>query len=73
MDPALVHCARGLGIPTWVLLPFASDWRWLMDREDSPWYPSLRLFRQQKFGEWEPVFARVAQELHRRVQAGPTR
>jgi Flp pilus assembly protein TadD len=49
--------------PAWVLLPHAQDWRWLRDREDSPWYPSLRLFRQEKPQAWEGVVARVAMEL----------
>lgn len=72
VDTAVVHCAGGLGKPAWVLLPFAADWRWLTDREDSPWYPSIRLFRQQQPGQWAPVFDRVAQELHKLVQAGAT-
>jgi hypothetical protein len=46
-----------------VLLPFSPDWRWLMDREDSPWYPSLRLFRQQSPGDWNGVVQRVRAEL----------
>lgn len=72
VDTSVVHCAGGLGKPVWVVLPFSSDWRWLMDREDSPWYPTLRLFRQQQPGQWTPVFARVTQELHKQVQARST-
>lgn len=70
VDTAVVHCAGGLGVPAWVALHFVADWRWLMDRDDSPWYPSLRLFRQQKWGQWEPVFARMAQDLRRLVESG---
>ena len=48
---------------TWVLLPFVPDWRWLLERSDSPWYPSVKLFRQATAGEWELVARRVAEEL----------
>jgi len=63
VDTSLVHLAGALGRPCWVMLPSSPDWRWLLDRDDSPWYPSLRLFRQDTLGDWEPVIARVAQEL----------
>ncbi len=59
IDNATVHMAGALGVPTWVLLPCVSDWRWQVGREDSPWYPSLRLFRQHRAGDWDDVFARV--------------
>jgi hypothetical protein len=52
-----------LGKPVWLLLPFNPDWRWLLDRGDSPWYPSARLFRQAKPGDWDGVIAEVAGEL----------
>ena len=55
-----------LGVPVWVLLPYAPDWRWLLEREDSPWYPTLRLFRQPKPGDWDAVFGRLADALVRR-------
>jgi hypothetical protein len=55
VDSAVAHCAGAMGIPVWVLVPFACDWRWLSDREDSPWYPSMRLFRQQEPGNWDQV------------------
>ena len=62
-DTVLAHLAGALGIATWAALPFSPDWRWLLDREDSPWYPSLRLFRQPRLGDWEPVFERMAEAL----------
>jgi tetratricopeptide (TPR) repeat protein len=63
VDTAVAHLAGGLGVPAWVALAFAPDWRWLLDREDSPWYPTLRLFRQRRSGDWDEVFARMAAEL----------
>ncbi|MGE3623066.1 MAG: tetratricopeptide repeat protein [Bdellovibrionales bacterium] len=62
-DTATAHLAGGLGLPVWVLLPFAPDWRWLVGRDDSPWYPNMRLFRQGKAGEWRDVISRVKQML----------
>lgn len=69
-DTAVAHLAGGLGVPVWVLLPKACDWRWLMEREDSPWYPTARLFRQKRRGEWGEVLERVASELARLAGAG---
>jgi tetratricopeptide (TPR) repeat protein len=63
VDTSIVHAAGALAKPTWVLVPFVPDWRWLREREDSPWYPTIRLFRQAEHLKWEPVLARVAQEL----------
>jgi ADP-heptose:LPS heptosyltransferase len=63
VDSMPAHLAGALGRPVWVLLHFMADWRWLLDREDSPWYPQTRLFRQQRPGEWEPVIERLAQAL----------
>jgi hypothetical protein len=63
IDNSTAHLAGALGIPTWVLLPFAPDWRWLLARDDSPWYPSLRLFRQPKPGDWHAVIQKVLNAL----------
>jgi Tfp pilus assembly protein PilF len=63
VDTAVVHLAGALGRPAWVLLPFAPDWRWMIDREDTPWYPTLRLFRQPRRGDWQTVIARVRGQL----------
>jgi tetratricopeptide (TPR) repeat protein len=63
IDTAVAHLAGALGRPVWVLLPLVPDWRWLVEREDSPWYPSVRLFRQTELGTWTSVVERVAREL----------
>jgi hypothetical protein len=63
----VAHLAGAMGKPVWVLLSFVPDWRWLLDREDSPWYPTMRLFRQTKRGEWDDVVKRVAEELLRAI------
>ncbi len=75
VDTALAHLAGGLGLPGWVPLHYTPDWRWLLGRDDSPWYPTLRLFRQTRQGDWSDVFASLAAALqeaaaHRR-QARP--
>jgi hypothetical protein len=63
VDTAVVHLAGALGVPVWVALPKFPDWRWLLERSDSPWYPSMRLFRQTVNGQWDDVFSRVKQAL----------
>lgn len=65
VDTALAHLAGALAVPVWTLVPFRPDWRWQRDRTDSPWYPSMRLFRQERRGDWSPVFARVLAQLSR--------
>jgi tetratricopeptide (TPR) repeat protein len=70
VDTAAAHLAGALGRPTWLLIARQADWRWMRDREDSPWYASLRLFRQQRQGDWSPVIARVMAALDRGVEAG---
>ena len=62
-DTSMAHLAGALGAPVWVALPRGSEWRWLWDREDSPWYPTMRLFRQKSFGDWRGVFERIREEL----------
>jgi len=62
-DTAPVHLAGALGVPTWVALKHVPDWRWFLGRDDSPWYPSLRLFRQPVLGDWAGVFAAMKREL----------
>jgi hypothetical protein len=58
--------AGALGVPVWVALEFSPDWRWLRQRDDSPWYPTMRLFRQTAFGEWSDVFERMAHAVSAR-------
>jgi len=70
-DTSTAHLAGALGVPTWVALPYVADWRWLMGRSYSPWYPGARLFRQQERGVWEGVFAEMADAL--RAERGQAR
>jgi hypothetical protein len=63
VDTAVAHLAGAMGKPVWALIYSFPDWRWLLDREDTPWYPTMRLFRQELSGEWEPVIERVATAL----------
>ncbi|MCA9126234.1 MAG: glycosyltransferase family protein [Planctomycetales bacterium] len=62
-DTAIAHLAGGLGIPTWIALGYVPDWRWLLARDDTPWYPSARLFRQSVIGQWHDVFNRIRDAL----------
>ena len=67
VDTAAAHLAGALGKPVWTLLPFVPEWRWLLDREDSPWYPTMRIFRQPSPGDWKSVISRVADELREKI------
>ena len=71
VDTAIAHLAGALGKPVWILIPFSSDWRWLRNREDSIWYPSARLFRQRRSGDWEEVVARLQTELAALASVSP--
>ena len=62
-DTAIIHVAGALGVPVWVAAGNVPDWRWMLDREDTPAYPSMRLFRQPTFGDWPSVFSRIAEAL----------
>jgi ADP-heptose:LPS heptosyltransferase len=65
VDTSVAHLAGTLGKPVWILLPFAPDFRWMLERDDSPWYPSAQLFRQPGPGDWDTVIKRIC--------AGPCR
>jgi ADP-heptose:LPS heptosyltransferase len=65
VDTAVAHLSAAIGRPTWILLPFTPDWRWMLNRKDSPWYAAARLFRQQRHGDWDEVVTRVLSELSR--------
>jgi hypothetical protein len=62
-DTSVPHLGGAMGKAVWVMLQFVPDWRWLLDRQDSPWYPSARLFRQAALGDWDGVISRVAKAL----------
>lgn len=65
IDTSVAHLAAALGKPVWIMLPFIPDWRWLLDREESPWYPTVRLYRQGRVGDWSEVYRRIREGLER--------
>jgi hypothetical protein len=73
VDTAVAHLAGAMGKPVWTLLPFSPDFRWMLDRSDSPWYPTMTLLRQRAAGEWEPVIREAAERLGRLVDASTVR
>ena len=72
VDTAIEHLAGALGVPVWVALPLAPDWRWFLDRVDSPWYPTVRLFRQRERGNWQGLFDEIGKAIRRRLQSPTT-
>lgn len=66
VDTSVAHLSGALGKETWILLPVDPDWRWLLERDDSPWYPSVKLYRQLKLDDWGSVLERVVGDLDRR-------
>ncbi len=71
VDTAAAHVAGALGVPVWLALSRIADWRWMCARDDTPWYPSMRLFRQERLGDWNTVFARMANQLRELLKARP--
>ena len=65
VDTSVAHLAGAMGRPVWIMLPFAPDWRWLLEREDTPWYPTVRLFRQSAVRNWDDVATRIAESLRK--------
>jgi ADP-heptose:LPS heptosyltransferase len=73
VDTSVAHLSAAMGRPTWILLAFAADWRWLLDRRDSPWYPTARLYRQRHPGAWSDVLEEVGADLTHRPGSGARR
>jgi hypothetical protein len=66
-DTSVAHLAGALGVAVWVALPFVPDWRWMLNRSESPWYPTMRLFRQESPGDWGAVLRKIAAQLAQRL------
>lgn len=62
-DTSIAHLAGALGRPVWVVLSYIPDWRWMLNRLDSPWYPTMRLYRQKNLNDWDSVFNKIMQDL----------
>jgi hypothetical protein len=67
IDTSIAHLAGGLGRPVWMAVPYWADWRWMIERPDSPWYPTMRIFRQPEPALWTPVFEEIASALRRKL------
>jgi ADP-heptose:LPS heptosyltransferase len=63
VDTSVAHLAGAMGKPVWVLLPFVPDWRWMLARTDSPWYPTMRLFRQEQRGDWKGPIGQIVEAI----------
>jgi ADP-heptose:LPS heptosyltransferase len=72
VDTSMGHLAGALGKPAWILIPKAADWRWMLEREDSPWYPTVRLFRQPKPGVWDEPLGRLRAALTQQLAGSLT-
>jgi ADP-heptose:LPS heptosyltransferase len=72
VDTSVVHVAGALGKHVWVLLAFMPDWRWMLERSDTPWYPTMRFFRQKSRGDWAGVMREVKEAMEKRVQERET-
>ena len=68
VDTAMAHLAGALGRPIWLMLPYCPDWRWMLGSDDSPWYPSMHIFRQKKAQDWESVIDPISQRLRELVK-----
>ena len=67
VDTSIAHLAGALGISTWLLLPYETEWRWLLDRDYSPWYPTMKLYRQKISGDWATVITEVCKDLEKKI------